>query len=265
MLSALLIPKMKMPQQEAVRAQLSHDLFIRAFQIFSVVLLLCPVFARGIAAGTQSTTTAFEERDRGIQLYQQGDAKGAVEFLRKAVEHHKDDISAWHNLGLALEKLGKRDDARKAHQKAGKIAEGLLTSSLDRPGGLPRAQLLEAADSSDRYLALSVSPSRKKTREWSDRAELLRVLGTDRPPVGELYTGKNVTTKARVLSKPEPSYTEQARKDQVTGTVILRCVFAADGQVRAIHVVAGLPDGLTLRAIVTSRHIKFGSRVANSV
>ena len=64
-----------------------------------------------------------------------------------------------------------------------------------------------------------------------------------------IFSPKDVTSKARVLSKPEPQYTEEARKNQVTGTVILRAVFSSTGQVTNISARAGLPYGLTERAI----------------
>ena len=72
-----------------------------------------------------------------------------------------------------------------------------------------------------------------------------------------IFTGKDVTTKARLLSKPEPQYTEDARKNQITGTVVLKVVFASSGQVTNIRTVAGLPYGLTERAIAAARQIKF--------
>jgi TonB family protein len=71
------------------------------------------------------------------------------------------------------------------------------------------------------------------------------------------FSPKEVTQKARVLSKPEPQYTEEARKNQVTGTVILRAVFSSSGQVTNISARAGLPYGLTERAIAAARQIKF--------
>jgi TonB family protein len=71
------------------------------------------------------------------------------------------------------------------------------------------------------------------------------------------FSPKEVTQKARVLSKPEPQYTEEARKNQVTGTVILRAVFSSTGQVTNISARAGLPYGLTERAIAAARQIKF--------
>jgi TonB family protein len=78
--------------------------------------------------------------------------------------------------------------------------------------------------------------------------------GTD---YNKIFSGKDVTSKARVLSKPEPQYTEDARKNQITGTVVLRAVFSSGGQVTQIRAVSGLPYGLTERAIAAARQIKF--------
>src|SRR5678816_3888857 len=72
-----------------------------------------------------------------------------------------------------------------------------------------------------------------------------------------IFSGKEVSSKARVLSKPEPQYTEEARKNQITGTVVLRAVFTSGGQVTNIRSVSGLPFGLTERAIAAARQIKF--------
>jgi TonB family protein len=68
---------------------------------------------------------------------------------------------------------------------------------------------------------------------------------------------KEVTRKAAIVWKPEPSYTEQARRDQLTGTVFLQAIFAADGQVAGVKVIAGLPDGLTEKAVEAARNIRF--------
>jgi len=76
-------------------------------------------------------------------------------------------------------------------------------------------------------------------------------------PGETIYVGKDVDTKARLIRKPEPVYTEKARGEQITGTVVLKCVFAADGTVTNIRVVVGLPGGLTERSIEAARKIKF--------
>ncbi|MGH9966391.1 MAG: energy transducer TonB [Pyrinomonadaceae bacterium] len=78
--------------------------------------------------------------------------------------------------------------------------------------------------------------------------------GTD---YNRVFSGKEVSSKARVLSKPEPQYTEEARKNQITGTVVLRAIFTSSGQVTQIRAVSGLPYGLTERAIAAARQIRF--------
>jgi TonB family protein len=68
---------------------------------------------------------------------------------------------------------------------------------------------------------------------------------------------KEVEQRARLLSKPEPHYTEEARRNQVTGTVVLRVVFSSLGEVVDIRAVQSLPFGLTEKAIVAARQIRF--------
>jgi len=72
-----------------------------------------------------------------------------------------------------------------------------------------------------------------------------------------IYTGREVDVKARLLSKPEPNYTEDARKNRIAGTVVLKVVFAKSGQVENIRVVSGLPYGLTERVIIAAKKIRF--------
>ena len=69
--------------------------------------------------------------------------------------------------------------------------------------------------------------------------------------------GSQVEQRARVLFKPEPAYTEEARRNQIEGTVMLRVVFANNGEVVQIRAVHTLPFGLTERAIAAARQIKF--------
>ncbi len=78
--------------------------------------------------------------------------------------------------------------------------------------------------------------------------------GTD---YSKTFSPKDVNVKARILSRPEPQYTEEARKNQVSGTVVLRAVFSSSGQVTNIRAVSSLPYGLTERAIAAARQIRF--------
>jgi TonB family protein len=82
-------------------------------------------------------------------------------------------------------------------------------------------------------------------------------VSPDPADYNRIFTGREVTQKARVLEKAEPTYTESARKFGVQGTVVLRAVFTKNGQVANVHVVSKLPHGLTQKAIDAARGIRF--------
>lgn len=76
------------------------------------------------------------------------------------------------------------------------------------------------------------------------------------PPVG-IYKPSEVTRKAIIVFKPEPGYTDSARRNNTSGIVRLRAVLASDGKLKNISVVKDLPDGLTTKAVNAARHILF--------
>jgi len=83
------------------------------------------------------------------------------------------------------------------------------------------------------------------------------VDGSVKIPADSVFTGKQVDRKIVLLQKPEPNYTEQARQAQITGTVVLRAVFSANGSVVNIEVKQGLMFGLTDKSIEAAKRIKF--------
>ena len=66
-----------------------------------------------------------------------------------------------------------------------------------------------------------------------------------------------VSTPAQITFKQRANYTEAARKNNVSGTVVLKITLGANGQVGGVSVVKGLPDGLTEQAIAAAKLIKF--------
>ncbi len=85
----------------------------------------------------------------------------------------------------------------------------------------------------------------------------VRGVSPDPTDYNRIFSGREVTQKARVLEKAEPTYTESARKFGIEGTVVLRAVFSKNGEVTNLHVVSKLPHGLTQRAIEAARAIRF--------
>jgi TonB family protein len=72
-----------------------------------------------------------------------------------------------------------------------------------------------------------------------------------------VFKPSEVTRRAQIIDRPTPEYTEEARKNQLTGTVVLRFVLNANGTVTNIVAVNRLPDGLTEKAIEAARRIQF--------
>lgn len=73
----------------------------------------------------------------------------------------------------------------------------------------------------------------------------------------KVYPPQEVDKKFQLIMNFHPHYTEAARQQRVTGTVVLNCTLAADGNVRRIQVISGLPHGLTESAIRSARKLRF--------
>ena len=136
---------------------------------------------------------------------------------------------------LAINQLGFRHD---------KSANSLPQPGTSRTANSPQASGISSTSGVGRVPP--ETPSRQNTPVAAAANDGAKVFG-----------GREVDQKVTVISKPEPSYTEEARRNQVSGVVVLRAVFSSSGMVTNIYAVSGLPDGLTERAIDAARQIKF--------
>jgi len=60
-----------------------------------------------------------------------------------------------------------------------------------------------------------------------------------------------------ILYREKAEYTQEAKDNNVEGTVVLSVVFGADAQIGGVRVVRGLPHGLTEKAIEAAMKIRF--------
>lgn len=133
----------------------------------------------------------------------------------------------------------------------------LITKSLAQAG---LKQYQEAAGSLEKVLA--IAPNDIDADTWRVQIEELSLRATKESSLQSMagspvFSGKEVTQKARVTYKPEPSYTDQARNAGVQGTVVLRAIIDAEGELKRLFVVQALGYGLTSRAVNAARLIKF--------
>jgi tetratricopeptide (TPR) repeat protein len=217
----------------------------------AIALLFCqPALAQ------QTVPPGSDERDRGIQLYQAGDVAGAIEALREAVQKNKSDSAAWHYLGLALVSHGKKDDARRAFEKAALIR--LQSLAGIPPGDKKRAaesyQL--AIESFEQYLKITPAA----TDDWKSQLEALRFFheylsGLRHDEI--IVPPREATTKIRILSKPEPDFS----RTRALGTCALRAVFTSKGTVDYALVIRPVEPQFDLACIEAAKSIKFAPAI----
>lgn len=78
---------------------------------------------------------------------------------------------------------------------------------------------------------------------------------TPRPKPVDQNAGRLIP--AEILFKPNPIYTDEARKMRLEGEVLLEVVLGANGQLKISRVVRGLGHGLDEAAIKAAEQIKF--------
>jgi TonB family protein len=71
------------------------------------------------------------------------------------------------------------------------------------------------------------------------------------------------TSPIEITYKPKPIYTEEARKLQLQGEVLLEVVFGANGQLHVNRVVRGLGHGLDEAAVVATSSMRFKPALRN--
>jgi periplasmic protein TonB len=66
-----------------------------------------------------------------------------------------------------------------------------------------------------------------------------------------------VDSKPRLLNRPRPNYTEEARKNKIEGVVLVRVLIGSDGSVKQVKVMRWLHDGLNEEAIRFAYLLRF--------
>jgi TonB family protein len=239
--------------------------------IRSTLLIYSLLLGASLAAFSQQQSSLdSDETARGVSLYEQGDTDGAIKTLREVVSYREGDSKAWHYLGLALIRQGNLKDARDALSHAAHLrarafdrylsfaSDEVRDEQLARLKGLLR----DALDSQTRYLEILSDTT--SIGFGSAILEGLQARSDCMDQHTKLVDGRPVLLKSdfkiqrpRILAKPEPMYSAEARNYGTNGTVRLRVVFSADGKVKFIDAVQPLGHGLTEEAIKAAMKIKF--------
>lgn len=228
-----------------------------------IVLLVLLLFTSAQPGAAQQPAQQSAERERAIQLYQQGDFTGSSQILRAFLKKQKNDIAAWHYLGLAQEALGSSEEARKSHRKAVTVGCEVVSREMKQaPAWISklfpvRTQITDAARSAEAYINLA-NPRGSELAEWAERATSLKELASilDGVTSEPVYLGKEVSTKARVVDNPPPEFGSEGESSPVTLTI--RGVLSAEGHVRSLFPLdSDSFQGFGLACIQAARKIRF--------
>jgi TonB family protein len=160
-------------------------------------------------------------------------------------------------LNAYFEELSRQARLYPVGPRAGKDESKLMMEKREPTLAPFKAKMRELAERLEAFAA--ARPNDPEAAAWHEQAETLRISGRrpgERAP-GDIYSSSEVTTRALITYKPEPGFTEKARKHDTSGVVRLRAVLGSDGSVRNIVAIKRLPNGLTDRAIEAARQIRF--------
>ncbi len=74
---------------------------------------------------------------------------------------------------------------------------------------------------------------------------------------GTVFKPEEVSRKPRITNRPAPEYTQAARRNRISGNVVLIIVLCRTGKVTNAKVVQGLPQGLTESCLDAAKRIEF--------
>jgi TonB family protein len=133
-------------------------------------------------------------------------------------------------------------------------AERKLGKEVEKP---KHHYLKEAAESLEKVLASQPSP--QEVELWNDQLQALKTY--ERMADGRKFEAEiqpvSEALRPVILYRERPHYRDEARSAGIQGTVILLCIYEADGRINHPLVLQGLSHGLTEEAILAAKKIRF--------
>jgi TonB family protein len=193
-----------------------------------------PLFSGSAASGTQGKQSSLEESEEvvvtsGMSADDRGDFFELVPNIRFTpleVLYEPDNTFQWFRGGMAKDlKSEMWMFVIQFHELKNRTAKD--------------------DDGTNRVILIGSNPSQLNLAadKFSDLNESVYEMSADLKPT--------------ILSKEKAEYTAEARANKVQGKVVLNVIFCADGSIRVLGVISGLPHGLTGQAIKAAQKIRF--------
>lgn len=226
---------------------------------FTLIIFVLISSALSVAAQTS-------DRERGIEAFNQKKYAEAIGFFEKAIKAEGEDITSLCYLGQAFENLEKKKEAAqnytRCYQKGVFILEKTFFESVNEKDPL-LFQVAFVKNKIGAKLELALKSAERLQTLDSNSAQNIYLQNALLMFKYFLEENKRVpenasaTGKLKVLKKPNPSFTKQARKNLTSGQVHLYVMFLANGKIGIVIPKTFLPDDLTQAAIEAARKIEF--------
>jgi TonB family protein len=128
------------------------------------------------------------------------------------------------------------------------------------------ANVLSVSEIPSNYLEKKVEPLKVSNiiQEGRGSASCSGISKFKLPDKSKLKEKSDPNNKSlKLISKPQPRFTKEARQNDIQGEVVLRIKFLANGQIGSITPIKELPFGLTEQAIESAKRIRFEPAVRN--
>lgn len=108
----------------------------------------------------------------------------------------------------------------------------------------------------------AVTAERNQNYRCTDDGTLERIIESEPGASGDasaerIFTAKETDSRVEITSRPQPSYTKEARRNGIQGFVALKVLLSGNGKVSRVRVLKGLRAGLTENAIRAACKMRF--------
>ncbi|HEX8145754.1 MAG TPA: TonB family protein [Pyrinomonadaceae bacterium] len=193
----------------------------------------------------------------GLVRLRQGAWLKALEEAEAVIKLDANHADAYSLKTQALLGLYERASALLAEERRG--AYDYDEATIREARETQPLRLREATESLAAYLRLR--PDAEDAAEMREELESMRFYAetgaSSADPARKVYSTRDGIKLAVILARPEPGYTEEARRANVSGVVRLRVVLGSDGKVRHVLPLRRLSHGLTEKAVEAARQVRF--------
>ncbi len=242
-------------------------------EAISLTLFLFTAVNPPISELSPTAVATFEDAElkEARQAHQAGDFQRAVTILKAYVEKKPKSFDAYLQMGISYRELNQPSEAVAALEKAIQLKPKSSLAQFELGQVYIDAKNYEGAIRQYRWLEKKDKPLANEFHlylpmEIAKQYQLLTPLldGSQADfEAAQPILPMNSGLKPEILRRERARYSEEARNQKVSGTVVLNIIYSKQGKVLVFGIVRGLPGGLTESCIEAAKKISFKPAIKN--